>query len=38
VYLKGVGFDVLWHDMAPMAAFAVLLLAVSIIRFKKSVE
>ena len=38
VYLKGVGMDVLWREMAPMAAFAVALLAISIIRFKKSVE
>ena len=38
VYLKGVGMDVLWSDVAPMAAFAALLLAVSIMRFKKSVE
>jgi ABC-2 type transport system permease protein len=38
VYLKGVGFDVLWEELAPMTAFAVVLLAVSIIRFKKSVE
>ena len=38
VYLKGVGLDVLWHEMAPMAAFGVALLAVSIVRFKKSLE
>jgi hypothetical protein len=30
--------DVLRHEMAPIAAFAVALLAISIIRFKKSVE
>jgi len=38
VYLKGVGLDVLWREMAPMAAFAAVMLAVSIMRFKKSVE
>ena len=38
VYLKGVGMDVLWREIAPMAAFAAVLLAVSIFRFKKSVE
>jgi ABC-2 type transport system permease protein len=38
VYLKGVGMDVLWREMAPMAVFAVVMLAVSVFRFKKSVE
>ena len=38
VYLKGVGLDVLWREMVPMAAFAALLVVVSIMRFKKSVE
>ncbi len=38
VYLKGVGFDVLWPNMCVMAIFAVLMLIVSITRFHKSVE
>lgn len=38
VYLKGVGFEILWPEMAVMAAFAVLLLTVSVLRFRKSLE
>ncbi len=38
IYLKGSGFDVLWPNMAVMAAFALLTLGVSILRFQKSVE
>ena len=38
VYLKGVGFDVLWRELVPMAAFAVVMLSVSIVRFRKSIE
>ncbi|HKM90499.1 MAG TPA: ABC transporter permease [Candidatus Acidoferrales bacterium] len=38
VYLKGVGFDVLWPQVAAMAVFAVALLSVSILRFHKSLE
>jgi ABC-2 type transport system permease protein len=38
VYLKGVRMDVLWREMAPIAVFAFVLLAVSIVRFKKSLE
>jgi ABC-2 type transport system permease protein len=38
VYLKGVGLDVLWPDIAAMAGFAVLLLAVSVLRLQKSLE
>ena len=38
VYLKGVGFDVLWREIAPMAVFAVLLLGISVWRFRKSLE
>ncbi len=38
VFLKGVGFSVLWPDMAAMAAFALLLLSVSVLRFRKSLE
>jgi len=38
VYLKGVGFDVLWPNLAAMAVFAVVVLSVSILRFQKSLE
>jgi len=38
VYLKGVGVDVLWVEMVPMGVVAALLLTISIVRFKKSVE
>ncbi|HTQ86806.1 MAG TPA: ABC transporter permease [Candidatus Solibacter sp.] len=38
VYLKGVGFDVLWPQMAAMAVFAFALLGISILRFHKSLE
>jgi ABC-2 type transport system permease protein len=37
-FLKGVGLDVLWPDLAAMTAIAACLLTVSILRFKKSVE
>ncbi|HXW27466.1 MAG TPA: ABC transporter permease [Xanthobacteraceae bacterium] len=37
-FLKGVGVDVLWPDLAAMAAIAVVLLAVSILRFRKTLE
>ncbi|HUJ41557.1 MAG TPA: ABC transporter permease [Candidatus Acidoferrales bacterium] len=38
VYLKGVGYEVLWPQVAAMAAFAVVLLSISILRFHKSLE
>jgi len=38
VYLKGVGFEVLWPHVAAMAVLAALLLAVSVLRFHKSLE
>jgi ABC-2 type transport system permease protein len=38
VYLKGVGLDVLWPQVAAMAVFAAALLGVSILRFHKSLE
>ncbi|HKO03310.1 MAG TPA: ABC transporter permease [Candidatus Acidoferrales bacterium] len=38
VYLKGVGFDVLWPQLAAMAVFAAALLGVSILRFHKSLD
>ena len=38
VYLKGVGFEVLWPDIAAMAGLAALSLSVSVLRFHKSLE
>ena len=38
VYLKGVGFDVLWPQLAALAVFAEVLLGVIILRFHKSLE
>jgi ABC-2 type transport system permease protein len=38
VYLKGVGLEVLWPNIAAMAVFAALLLGVSVLRFHKSLE
>jgi ABC-2 type transport system permease protein len=38
IFLKGVGFDVLWLNMLIMAGFAFLMLSVSIFRFRKSLE
>lgn len=38
IFLKGVGLDVLWPNMLLMASFAVLMLTVSILRFRKSLE
>ena len=38
VYLKGVGFDVLWPQMAAMAIFSAVLLTVSVLRFHKSLD
>ena len=38
VYLKGVGLEVLWPDVAFLGAFALLMLSVSILRFRKSLE
>lgn len=37
-FLKGVGLDVLWPEMAAMAILAMALLAISILRFRKSLE
>jgi ABC-2 type transport system permease protein len=37
VYLKGVGVEVLWPQMAAMGLLAVIMLSVSVLRFKKSV-
>lgn len=38
VYLKGVGLDVLWPQMAAMALLAFLMLAISVARFRKSLD
>jgi ABC-2 type transport system permease protein len=38
IYLKGVGFEVLWPDILFLVVFAVLLLTVSVLRFRKSLE
>jgi len=38
VYLKGVGLDVLWPNMAGMAALAVLMLSISVARFHKALD
>jgi ABC-2 type transport system permease protein len=38
VYLKGVGFDVLWPQMAGMAVLATLLLTLSVMRFHKALD
>ena len=38
VYLKGVGFDVLWPQLAALAGIAVFLLTISVLRFHKSLE
>jgi ABC-2 type transport system permease protein len=38
VYLKGVGLNVLWPDIAAMTVLAALLLGVSVLRFHKSLE
>lgn len=38
IYLKGVGFEELWPNMAVMGVFALLTMVVSIARFRKSLE
>jgi ABC-2 type transport system permease protein len=38
VYLKGVGLEVLWPQMAAMAVLAVTLLTISVFRFHKSMD
>jgi ABC-2 type transport system permease protein len=38
VYLKGVGFNVLWPEIASLAGIALLLLGTSILRFHKSLD
>ena len=38
VYLKGVGLEVLWPQMAAMAGLAVLLLSSAVLRFRKALD
>ena len=38
VFLKGVGFGVLWPQMASLGLFAVLILLASVLRFRKSLD
>ena len=38
VYLKGVGLEVLWAQMAMMAVIGVTLLTISVLRFHKSLD
>lgn len=38
VYLKGVGFDVLWPQIAILLTIAIFLLTISILRFHKSLD
>lgn len=38
VYLKGVGLDLLWPQMAAMAVIGITMLTVSVVRFQKSLE
>ena len=37
-FLKGIGVGILWPDLLAMAAIAAVLLAISILRFRKSLE
>jgi ABC-2 type transport system permease protein len=38
VYLKGIGIDILWPQMAAMLLLGVTLLAISIFRFHKALD
>jgi len=38
VYLKGVGLDVLWPQMAAMGIFGFVMLTISVARFQKSLD
>jgi ABC-2 type transport system permease protein len=38
IFLKGVGFEVLWPNLLVMGAFAIVTLSVSVLRFRKSLE
>jgi len=37
-YLKGIGLNVLWPQMAAMAVLGTALLTVSVLRFRKSLD
>jgi ABC-2 type transport system permease protein len=37
-FLKGIGLDILWPDFLAMAAIAAVLLTISVLRFRKSLE
>jgi ABC-2 type transport system permease protein len=37
-FLKGVGLDVLWPQMAALAVLGVALLGISVLRFHKSLD
>jgi ABC-2 type transport system permease protein len=37
-FLKGIGIDILWPDFVALAAIAAVLLTISILRFRKSLE
>jgi len=38
VFLKGVGFAVLWPDLAALAALAAVMLTISVLRFRSSLQ
>ncbi len=38
VYLKGVGMDILWQQMAAMAILGIIMLTISVFRFQKSLD
>jgi ABC-2 type transport system permease protein len=38
VYLKGIGLDLLWQEMAAMTLLGVLMLTISVFRFQKSLD
>jgi ABC-2 type transport system permease protein len=38
ILLKGVGFDAIWPDVLPLVGFAALLLALSVVRFRKNLD
>jgi ABC-2 type transport system permease protein len=38
VYLKGIGFDMLWPQMAAMSLLGALLLVLSVLRFRKALD
>ena len=38
VYLKGSGLNVLWQQMAAMGLLGIIMLAISVLRFQKSLD